>query len=164
MRTLALCLLLASAGVLSAFGPEEKNSDYCSAEGCEGGQGFSAAKNSMRSSSNSATKDERDGGHDLEIVGDSWQIVNILHSIGSYMEGAWTTVKHNVQNTNAYKKVTEFADQTTQFVKITIEKTTEYFEDIRSAIREEFYKLMEVMWERSMGALFSEPGELKVFQ
>ena len=163
MRTFALCLLLASAAVLSAFGPEEKNSDYCSAEGCEGGQGFSAAKNSMRTSSDS-TKDKRDGGHDLELVGDSWQIGNTLYSIVSKVGDAWTTAKQIVQNTNAYKKVTKFADQTTQFVKITIEKTKEYFEDIRSAIREEFYKLMEVMWERSMGALFSEPGELKVFQ
>lgn len=148
MRGFALCVLLASAAVFRAEishastgkGPKElsESTQYCSAGGCE----------------------TIDVEHDLETVSDS----GLTGSLFSFAGNAWATVKSLVQSTDVYKKVTQFAEQTTQYVKITIEKTAQYFEDLRSAIREEFYKLMEAMWERSMGALFSEPGELKVLR
>lgn len=142
MRGFALCVLLASAAVFRAEishastgkGPKE-STQYCSAGGCE----------------------TIDVEHDLETVSDS----GLTGSLFSFAGNARATVKRLVQSTDVYKKVRQFAEQTTQYVKITIEKTAQYFEDLRSAIREEFYKLMEALWERSMGALFSEPGELK---
>ena len=123
-----------------ALGPDNTNTEYCSAEGCEESQGFSRPKSSTPSSSHSTAEDETDGDHHLQLVDkqdDSVQRWNVLSTISNTL----TTVRDTVQHT-VYKR------------------TTEYAEKVRSVVREEFYELLEGMWERSMGALFSEPGEL----
>ena len=59
---------------------------YCSAKACEGSRGFSRSKKSIYLFNIRSSSNERDGGHGLELVGDSWLTGSIPSSVGD----AWT--------------------------------------------------------------------------
>ena len=108
--------------------------DYCTstAEGCEETQGFSRAKSDAESSEDSEKEEDKDVMVEEEGEVQNWNVFSTIRDTITY-------VKDTLVYT-AYKKATDFS------------------ENVRSVLREEFYQLMNVFFEYSVGALFTEPG------
>ena len=117
------------------LGPTDNDHCTSTAEGCEETQGFSRTKSDAESSENGAKEDDKD----VMVVEeeDTVQYWNVMSTITNTLTNVRDTLAYT-----AYKRATDFS------------------ESIRSVLREEFYQLMEGFFEYSVGALFTEPGNL----